>query len=162
MGPSAGGLAACATGYFTTDSRSHRNAVARASCDGSAPACLDHDRLHIALKRVGDKLITKKVVDRQVREILNAVWPIDPEWSENRTENSLGQKAMELYQTSPNLDNIRGTGWGVLQAVAEFADHEASFKGRGTSGADDVRANSILWGQAQWRKGLALKALAKL
>jgi phage/plasmid-like protein (TIGR03299 family) len=112
------------------------------------------------LKRLGDQLLLKKVVDEQVYEILSqAVWPVSPEWSENRLENSLAQGAYELYQTSENLDNIRGTAWGVLQAVAEFADHEATFKGRGASSAADVRANSILFGQAQWRKELALKAL---
>jgi hypothetical protein len=93
---------------------------------------------------------------------VRAVWPVDPEWSENRMDASLARGAMELYKTSENLDNIRGTKWGVLQAVAEFADHEAVFKGRGSSNAADVRANSILWGQAQWRKELALKALAKV
>jgi phage/plasmid-like protein (TIGR03299 family) len=115
------------------------------------------------LKAVGDKLITQKIVDDQVWDILSkAVWPVDPEWSENRMDASLARGAMELYKTSENLDNIRGTKWGVLQAVAEFADHEAVFKGRGSSNAADVRANSILWGQAQWRKELALKALAKV
>lgn len=115
------------------------------------------------LKALGDKLIMEKVVEDQVWDILSkAVWPVDPEWSETRLDNSLATGAMELYKTSPNLDNIRGTKWGVLQAVAEFADHEAAFKGRGSSSAEDVRANSILWGQAQWRKELALKALAKV
>jgi len=115
------------------------------------------------LKALGDKLIMEKVVEDQVWDILSkAVWPVDPEWSDARLENSLATGAMELYKTSPNLDNIRGTKWGVLQAVAEFADHETVFRGRGSSDAADVRANSILWGQAQWRKELALKALAKV
>lgn len=115
------------------------------------------------LKALGDRLITQKIVEDQVWDILSkAVWPVDPEWSETRLDNSLATGAMELYKTSANLDNIRGTKWGVLQAVAEFADHEADFKGRGSSSAEDVRANSILWGQAQWRKELALKALAKV
>ena len=113
-----------------------------------------------ALKKLGDRLIVQKVVEDQVWDILSkAVFPVDEEWSENRLENSMATGAMELYKTSPNLDNIRGTGWSVLQAVAEYVDHEATFRGRGSSSAEDVRANSILWGQAQWRKGLALKAL---
>lgn len=112
------------------------------------------------LKKLGDKLILQKVVEDQVWDILSkAVFPVAEGLPEARVEASMATGAFELYKTSPNLDNIRGTKWSVLQAVAEFVDHEATFKGRGTSAAEDVRANSILWGQAAWRKGLAVKAL---
>ena len=33
----------------------------------------------------------------------------------------------ELYQTSDNLNNIRGTKWGALNAVVEFNQHAKSY-----------------------------------
>lgn len=107
---------------------------------------------------IAGKLAMKRVVDEQVEEIMRAVWPI----SEDRYEHSLASAAVDLYHSSPTLEGIRGTGWGVLNAVAEYADWEAKFAGRGVATRDDVRAGSILWGQAKMRKERALSILQKV
>jgi phage/plasmid-like protein (TIGR03299 family) len=110
-----------------------------------------------------ERLLMQKVVDDQVFDILTkVVWPVDPDWSDARIEGSTARKAYELYLTSPNLDNIRDTGWGVVNAVAEYVDHEAAFVGRGASSAADVRAQSILFGRAKRQKEATLAALAAL
>ena len=35
-------------------------------------------------------------------------------------------KAMAIYQDSPTQENIKGTDFGIWQAVVEYADHHAS------------------------------------
>lgn len=116
-----------------------------------------------ALKANAERLILKKVVDDQVWDIMSkAVWPVDPEWSPERLDRAAAQRAMTLYQTSPNLDNIRDTAWGAYNAVAEYADHEATFAARGAGTTEDVRASSILYGNAHRSKDRALKALLAL
>jgi phage/plasmid-like protein (TIGR03299 family) len=113
-------------------------------------------------KEAAEALSLKKVVDEQVDEILRtAVWPTEAESPAQLALTSAG-KAIELYHSSPTLEGIRGTAWGVLNAVAEYADHEAVFKSRGVSTAADIRANSILWGEAHYAKDRAMKALVKL
>lgn len=113
-----------------------------------------------ALKANAERLILKKVVDDQVYDIMSkAVWPVDPEWTPERMERATAVKAFEVYRTSPNLANIRGTAWGALNAVAEYADHEATFAPRGAGSAEDVRASSVLYGNAKRAKERALEAL---
>lgn len=113
-----------------------------------------------ALKANAERLIMTKVVDDQVWDIMSkAVWPVDPEWTPERMDRATAQRAMTLYQTSANLDNIRGTAWGAYNAVAEYADHEATFAPRGAGDAGDVRAASILAGNAKRSKDRAMKAL---
>jgi phage/plasmid-like protein (TIGR03299 family) len=113
-------------------------------------------------KELAEGLSLKRVVDAQVEEILrSAVWPTQAETVGQLAQTSAG-KAMQLYQSSPTLEGIRGTAWGVLNAVAEYADHEASFKSRGVSTVQDIRANSILWGEAHYAKDRAVKALVEL
>lgn len=116
-----------------------------------------------AFAEAANRLLDKKLVDEQVLEILQkSVWPIDIETAtEGRIESHAATRAFENYLTSDNLAPIRGTAWGVLNAVAEFVDHEVDYRGRYDTDAD-VRANSILWGTAQYRKQRAFDALVKV
>lgn len=116
-----------------------------------------------AFEAAAQRLLSKKLVDDQVLEIFRtAVWPIDQdEATEGRLEAHASTLAFEDYIKSENLDPIRGTAWGALNAVAEFIDHEQEYRGRFDSAAD-VRANSILWGTGQAKKQAAFEALLKV
>lgn len=115
-----------------------------------------------AFEAAANKLLSKKLLDEQVQAIFRkAVWPIDvDEASEGRIESHPSTLAFETYLRSDNLDPIRGTAWGALNAVAEFVDHEQEYRGRHDTAAD-VRVNSILWGTAQAKKQAAFQALLK-
>lgn len=55
-------------------------------------------------------------------------------------------KALDLLSSSADLAPFKGTGWGVLNAVAEYVDHERQY-GKGTErDMFDVKMTSILWG----------------
>lgn len=62
-----------------------------------------------------------------------------------------------LYSASDNLDGIGQNGYRLVQAVAEWTDHEKSFGKR--DGADDRRALAILEGSSYNLKGKAVKLL---
>lgn len=46
---------------------------------------------------------------------------------------------ISMYQTSPNLENIRGTGWGAYNAVAEYVDYISPMNSSKRNSAADRR-----------------------
>jgi phage/plasmid-like protein (TIGR03299 family) len=61
-----------------------------------------------------------------------------------------------LWNDSDNLDNIRGTKWGALNAVAEFADYRTRYVG---ANAEDNRAVGVLVGRSSELKTRAYDLL---
>lgn len=110
-------------------------------------------------KRMAETLAAQKIVDSQVREIVERLWPKTEAQVESGRETT-ADKAFEAYHASETLEGIRGTKWGVLNAVAEFVDHELAVKPRVYS-AHDIRAESILWGAKARVKDEALALLTK-
>jgi phage/plasmid-like protein (TIGR03299 family) len=113
-------------------------------------------------KRMADQLARQKIVDKQVAEIMDKLWPKTPLQLELGRENT-ADKAMDAYHASQTLEGIRGTKWGVLNAVAEFVDHELSVpktstKARVWDGAD-TRTQGILMGAQVSVKQRALELL---
>jgi len=91
-------------------------------------------------------LATTPVTDRQVDRLFKSTFPVPPmQQTPDRIDQSDFAKVREVYRTSENLDPIRGTAWGVLQAVGEYVDHVIDYNGRRFDTLD-VRANSLLYG----------------
>ena len=96
--------------------------------------------------RIAGRLALAKVTNRQVEDILRAAFPVpESQDTPERIDQSDFAKVQELYRTTENLDPIRGTAWGLLQAVGEYVDHEVPYRGR-IFGADDVRMDSLVYG----------------
>jgi hypothetical protein len=115
--------------------------------------------------KLAERLSLKKVVDEQVLDILrSAVYPIDAEAvSEDVLADHASTLAFENYLHSETVDKIRGTAWGALNGIGEFIDYgEGLYRGGKTNPAEQVRANSLLWGTGQAKKQAALKALLKV
>ena len=107
-------------------------------------------------------LLDRKVDNTQVRNIFKAVWSL-PSTIEEMPEHLLSQgekrqrtialagreSAWNIYSQSQTQENIRGTAFGVWQAVIEHADHYAS-------GGSDRRAISTLSGRNDKIKDKAL------
>lgn len=114
-------------------------------------------------KELAQALSLKNIVDDQVAEIMKAVWPVPEDLPEGRVENHHSTKALDLYYASPNLEGIRGTAWGALQAVTEYLDWGVEYKPRGEAvTGEDLRAERILWGGVVEKKEAAVKALLAL
>jgi len=101
-------------------------------------------------KAMADQLAREKIVDKQVKEIVDKLWPKTPLQIELGRE-STSDHALTAYHASQTLEGIRGTKWGVLNAVAEFIDHELSAVKVGGKArvwdAADTRTQGILMGQ---------------
>ena len=90
-------------------------------------------------EEVAGTLLQRKVDERQVKNIFKSVWAL-PSIVEETPEHLLSQgekrqrtialtgrdSAWNIYSQSPTQENIRGTAFGVWQAVIEHADHYAS------------------------------------
>jgi phage/plasmid-like protein (TIGR03299 family) len=111
---------------------------------------------------VASTLLQRKVDDRQVRNIFKQVWSL-PSTVEEAPEHLLSQgekrqrtialtgreSAWNIYSQSHTQENIRGTAFGVWQAVIEHADHYAS-------GGADRRAVATISGRNDKIKDKAL------
>jgi phage/plasmid-like protein (TIGR03299 family) len=113
-----------------------------------------------AAKANAERLALTKVVDAQVLDILNDLWPVEDPEAEGKTSRSAA-KAFEVYGESPNLDGIRGTGWGAYNAITEYIDHVAAFRGGARTDASERRATSLLFGRAADTKDRALDLILK-
>jgi hypothetical protein len=109
---------------------------------------------------MAESLAVEKVVDSQVREIMDRLWPKTEAQIEKHRETT-ADLAFEAYHASETLDGIRGTKWGVLNAVAEFVDHELAVKSR-VHDRQSVRAWDILQGGRAQVKEQALALLQKV
>jgi phage/plasmid-like protein (TIGR03299 family) len=90
-------------------------------------------------EEVAGVLLKRKVDEREVKSIFKKVWAL-PSTVEETPEHLLSQgekrqrtialtgrdSAWNIYSQSPTQENIRGTAFGVWQAVIEHADHHAS------------------------------------
>jgi len=111
---------------------------------------------------VAGTLLQRKVDERQVKNIFKAVWSL-PSEIEDAPDHLLSQgqrrqrtialngrdSAWSIYSQSPTQENIRGTAFGVWQAVIEHADHHAS-------GGSDRRAIATISGRNDRVKDKAL------
>jgi len=111
---------------------------------------------------VASTLLQRTVDARQVRNIFKSVWALPSEVEESPDHLlSQGQRrqrtiafngrdsAWNIYSQSPTQENIRGTAFGVWQAVIEHADHHAS-------GGSDKRAIATISGRNDRIKDKAL------
>lgn len=104
-------------------------------------------RYKVALETEIDKLLNTTLVESQVDEILQAAFPIREEASEAQREKSVQHAVMVNWQTSPTIADVRGTGWGLVNAANEYFEHLQPVRTR-TFDAESVRGISILQGTA--------------
>jgi len=103
-------------------------------------------------EQVAEELLAKQVSDKRALAIYRDAFEMAPTTEEKGEESEwyvqhAAQRVFETYQTSETVDPIRGTGWGVLNAAAEFVDHDRVY-GKGTKRSPgDVKMDSLLWGE---------------
>lgn len=114
------------------------------------------------VQEVATRLAGKSLVDRQVQELFEKVWPISDEATEAVRERAHATLAFENYLGSPTVDAIRGTAWGALQGLTEYVDHEIAYKSKTRGDNLDARADSLIYGAGEGAKVRATKELLKL
>jgi len=103
-----------------------------------------------AFGEVAERLALTRITERESNRILQGAFPVpaavsrhEPGWRELLDKTRFAE-LQELLRTSPNLDAVRGTAWGAVNAVAEYVDHVQVYKGRRFSSAE-VKADAILF-----------------
>ena len=99
-----------------------------------------------AFDQVATKLLNTKVTDRQFENILDKLVPVDEDKG-GRSLTVMTEKRdtiAGLYKGKDDLQNIKGTRYGVLQAFIDYNDHHV--KGRGDN-QDEKRMHRILNGR---------------
>jgi phage/plasmid-like protein (TIGR03299 family) len=90
-------------------------------------------------EQVSATLLSREASHARARDFFKRVWAL-PSTVEGKPYHMLTQgerrqqtiavtardKAFEIYSESPTQENIRGTAFGMWQAVVEYADHHAS------------------------------------
>lgn len=112
-----------------------------------------------ALEAAGKTLAAKKVTNAKAEAILRQVFPV-PESFDNpdRIDQTDFAKALLVWKNADNLESIRRTGWGVLQAAVEYIDHEVDYRARRWSPGDTRFRQLVIGGVAQTKKQRALTA----
>ena len=80
-----------------------------------------------ALKNDADILVKKKLSDLQIAAIINDLFPeVKDEMSNRQKENimTMKKKFINCYNMD-DLQNFKGTGWGVVNAAADYAAHQS-------------------------------------
>jgi len=108
-------------------------------------------------------LAAKTLSERQVEAILTDLFPYAEDIKPGKFEQTTFAKVFENWKTSDTIaPDMRGTGWGVFNAVTEFLDHNADYKGGKRVDAGSARAESIIAGRAAATKDRTLALLLKV
>lgn len=100
-----------------------------------------------ASQKLVEKLLTVELVESQVAEILQDAFPIKKDSTDAQREKSVQHALITNWQSSPTIADIRGTGWGLVNAVNEYFEHLQPVR-TSTFDRDSVRAISMLQGTA--------------
>jgi len=111
-------------------------------------------------EEVVGQLATTKVTDAVGEMLLQKIFPVSPSATELQIERSQYAAIYEVWRTSPTLEGIRDTVWGVMNAVTEFVDHGSKYRS-GYLELTEARAESILFGAAAWKKQSAFTVLSQ-
>ncbi len=87
-----------------------------------------------ALEEAGAALIRQPISLPEVARFLRQLVPdpTGPTATERRRRSAEANRLrmLDVYRTTPDLDAIRGTRWGALQAVTAYHDHHARTRAR--------------------------------
>ncbi len=97
------------------------------------------------LEEMGRKLVAKKMSDRRFASFMDRLVPLTPKMEADpggRSANSR-QAAIdaitEIFRNGDDLENVRGTEWAALQAVAEYDSWGRNVRKTARSSADENR-----------------------
>jgi phage/plasmid-like protein (TIGR03299 family) len=92
-----------------------------------------------ALGRVASDLIQAPVSPVQGLRILDTVFPLPKDATEKQKDTRTALKVQEVWSESPNLANIRHTGWGLVNAITEYQDWAYPYRNGKVATAEERR-----------------------
>jgi phage/plasmid-like protein (TIGR03299 family) len=107
------------------------------------------------------RLSAVKVTDEQAEKLIKGVFPVSDNATETQVERSQFYGAMQVLKYSETLDpKVRRTAWGILNAITEFVDHASKYRSK-MMPPEESRAESLLFGQALWKKQQAWEVISR-
>jgi len=105
------------------------------------------------------ELVDVPMSDERIEEAIEALVPDPSDEKDPSRARSLREQILEVYKTSASLDipGVRGTGYGFLNAVTEFSDHN-----RGRTVSTDKRIFSAWFGRGADLKEEAVQAVVTI
>jgi phage/plasmid-like protein (TIGR03299 family) len=112
-------------------------------------------------------MVGKSLVDRQVDDLLTTLFPVTERQQAaldaGKEPVTVKSKVLSVYQESPTV--LRGTAYGVLNAVSEYVDHAVAYRDGASGDARDNRAEALMFndsrGEVKQRTWDALVELVK-
>ncbi len=79
----------------------------------------------LELSTQAEVLVNKSFTNRMVQEFIEVLFPVDEDATERKSDNVevLRKGLLYTYRNAPDLAEYRGTGWGLMNAVSDFATH---------------------------------------
>lgn len=79
----------------------------------------------IGLREFAEEATKKKIGVAQLDQIMSIVFPDDEDASDRIRNNvaTFRNQFMDIYTNKDDLQSIRGTAWGVINAASDFASH---------------------------------------
>lgn len=108
-------------------------------------------------EKVAAELMKVELTSIDADAFLEKLLPFPPQAETSVRITNQRDAIKNLFNGSANLDGVGKNGYRMVQAVAEWTDHEKSFGQR--DGAEDRRALAILEGSSYNLKGKAVKLL---
>lgn len=102
------------------------------------------------------KLSGTTLAERQVDEIIAKLLPLTEKQQErvDKDPDAIGAmpqgKLRSLYFESPTMEGTRGTAYGVLNAVTEYADHFRDYRDGVLGSAAENRAESLMFNDGRY------------
>lgn len=78
------------------------------------------------LNNLAEIIVKKKINENKVKELLNNILPIKKDHKENeiKTINQTKEDILYRYNNSPDIKKYYNTGWGFINAIAEYYTHK--------------------------------------
>jgi phage/plasmid-like protein (TIGR03299 family) len=111
---------------------------------------------------VASSMARRDMTKDEVVEALKGLFPVPEDIAKGREENTVFAGVLRNWETSPTLDHIRPTAWGVYNAITEYFDHIADYRGGVATSKQDARTESILFGRTADIRANAMRVLAKV
>lgn len=81
------------------------------------------------LQRLGDEMVGLSFSNKEFDDFLQSLIPLPDEKGRGRTRReNMQEEIRDIYFEADNLNNIRGSRWGVLNAVVEYGEHHRRYK----------------------------------
>jgi phage/plasmid-like protein (TIGR03299 family) len=79
----------------------------------------------VGLTEFAEDMVQKKISTVMLTKIIDDLFPADPDSSDRikRNVDNFRNQFLDIYLNKPDLQNIRGTAWGLYNAAGDFASH---------------------------------------